>query len=95
LDTNYGDFVGEEAFEKDPRYKEATKQAMIAFGFWWFWVLVTLAIGLSITLTKPLGQMNLIFGFPDWVFYSLIVWQIVALILMVVVIKMFFKEIPL
>ncbi|MEM1547264.1 MAG: DUF997 family protein [Candidatus Methanomethylicia archaeon] len=86
--------MNEEAFEEDERYKEATKQAKIAFMFWGFWVLVTLIIGLSMTLTRPLGQVNFILGFPDWVFYSLIVWQIVSLFIMLIVIKMFFKEVP-
>lgn len=77
----------------DPRFKVANREALIGvvlviFNFiWWY----GFAYGLG---SKPVEEYKYILGLPSWFFYSCIVGLIVMIILVTVVVKVFFKDIP-
>lgn len=77
----------------DPRFKIAHREALIGvalvlFNFiWWF----GFAYGLG---SKDVSEYKYILGLPDWFFYSCVVGLIVMIVLVIVVVKLFFKEVP-
>lgn len=78
----------------DYRYKIANREALIGvalvlFNFvWWY----GFAYGLG---SKDPAEYTFIFGLPAWFFYSCVVGLIVMIILVTVVVKFFFVDIPL
>ncbi|NCU17318.1 YhdT family protein [Pallidibacillus pasinlerensis] len=80
-------------FSNDPRFKVAKKEAWIGVGLvlfnfvWWF----AFAYGLG---SKSPDEYTYILGFPSWFFYSCIGSLIVMSILVIVVVKYFFKDVP-
>ncbi|MEQ6378110.1 YhdT family protein [Bacillaceae bacterium S4-13-58] len=81
-------------FKEDPRFKVSNREAIIGCVIavvnfiWWF----GFAYGLG---SKPVEDYTYIFGFPAWFFYSCVVGYIVITIVVIVVVKKWFKEIPL
>ena len=79
--------------EKDPRFKIAHREALIGVGLvlinfiWWF----AFAYGLG---SRAPENYTYIFGLPDWFFYSCVLGFIVITILVIFVVKVFFKEVP-
>lgn len=79
---------------EDPRYKVAHKEALIGvalavFNFiWWY----GFAYGLG---GRPISHYHYIFGFPAWFFYSCILGFIIVTLLLVLVVKFLFTDIPL
>lgn len=77
----------------DPRFKVGHREALIGVGLvifnfiWWY----GFAYGLG---SKDVEKYNFIFGFPSWFFYSCIVGLIVMIVLVTVVVKLFFVEVP-
>ncbi|WP_010098290.1 YhdT family protein [Ornithinibacillus scapharcae] len=73
--------------------KIANREALIGVGLviinfiWWY----AFAYGLG---SKDPDEYRYIFGLPDWFFYSCVVGFIVMVVLVILVIKMFFVEIP-
>ncbi|WP_102273024.1 YhdT family protein [Cytobacillus massiliigabonensis] len=78
---------------KDPRFKVAVKEAWIGIGLvlfnfaWWF----GFAYG-------PLGSGSVenyryIFGLPAWFFYSCVAGFIVMAVLVILAVKLFFKDV--
>ena len=59
----------------------------LLFFFWWYFT----AYGLG---NDP-AKYKYIFGFPEWFFYSCIVGYFATTLILSVVVKFFFKEIPL
>ncbi|WP_033827015.1 YhdT family protein [Bacillus andreraoultii] len=80
-------------FTEDPRFKVAKKEAFIGVGLvlinflWWF----GFAYGLSTTSPE---NYTYVFGFPAWFFYSCIGGLVLMSVLIVFVVKVFFKEVP-
>lgn len=80
-------------FSNDSRFKVAKKEAWIGVGLvlfnfvWWF----AFAYGLG---SKFPDEYTYIMGFPAWFFYSCIGSLIVMSILVIVVVKYFFKDVP-
>ncbi|WP_243292324.1 YhdT family protein [Bacillus sp. FJAT-47783] len=78
---------------KDKRFVIAHREALfgivlVVFNFlWWF----GFAYGLG---SKDVSNYQYVFGFPAWFFYSCIVGFIVMLILVIVVVKKWFTEVP-
>lgn len=78
----------------DYRYKIANREAwigvaLVLFNFvWWY----GFAYGLG---SKDPAEYTFIFGLPAWFFYSCVVGLIVMIILVTVVVKFFFVDIPL
>jgi len=83
-----------EEFTEDPRYKQAEKEAKIGIALfllnfgWWF----AFAYGLG---SKPVEDYTYIFGFPSWFFFSAILGYPVFAILTIIMVKKFFKDMPL
>lgn len=79
--------------QKDPRFKIAMKETwfgvgLVIFNFiWWY----GFAYGLG---SRPISEYSYVFGLPAWFFYSCVLGFIVMLILVVIVIKFWFKDIP-
>lgn len=82
-----------ELFTEDPRFKVANREALIgvvlavANFVWWY----AFAYGLG---GKPASEYRYILGFPDWFFYSCILGFIVFTVLVFIVIRSWFQEIP-
>ncbi len=78
----------------DYRYKIANREALIGVGLvlinfiWWY----GFAYGLG---SKDPAEYTFIFGLPAWFFYSCVVGLIVMIVLVTVVVKFFFVDIPL
>lgn len=78
---------------KDPRFKIAEREAWIGIGLvifnfvWWF----GFAYGMG---SAPVDQYQFIFGLPAWFFYSCVVGFIIMVILVIITVKFFFKEVP-
>ncbi|WP_068676312.1 YhdT family protein [Oceanobacillus sp. Castelsardo] len=79
--------------EGDYRIKIGNREALIGVGLllfnfvWWF----AFAYGLG---SKDPSQYSYVFGFPSWFFYSCVLGVIVMSILVFIIVKGFFKDIP-
>lgn len=77
----------------DPRYKVSNKEALFGIGLalfnflWWF----GFAYGLG---SKPVEEYTYILGLPSWFFYSCVLGFIVVVILVIILVKGVFKEVP-
>jgi len=78
----------------DPRYDIAKREAIIllvlflAYMVWW----AAFAYGLG---SRDPSEYTFIMGFPDWFFYSCILGSVVFSLILILIIKLFFKEVPL
>lgn len=78
----------------DKRFKIAHREALIGVGLvifnfiWWY----AFAYGLG---SKDPSEYTYVFGLPAWFFYSCVLGFIVMSILVAVVVKVWFIEIPL
>lgn len=78
----------------DIRFKFAHREALIGVGLvifnfiWWY----GFAYGLG---SKSPEEYTYILGFPAWFFYSCIVGVVVMSVLVIVVVKLWFVDIPL
>jgi uncharacterized membrane protein YhdT len=86
---------GDEYFEEDGRYRQCTKEMWITVGF--FLVNVLLAGGLALVLGygKPPEEVSLVAGLPVWYWYSGVMASFVLIVLAFLMIRVFFKEMPL
>ncbi|WP_010282989.1 YhdT family protein [Bacillus timonensis] len=77
----------------DRRYKVAKKEALIGIGLaifnflWWF----GFAYGFG---SKPVDEYTYIVGLPSWFFYSCVVGFLVVVLLVIILVKNVFKEVP-
>ncbi|APC46966.1 YhdT family protein [Virgibacillus halodenitrificans] len=79
--------------EKEEQFKVAHREALIGVGLvifnfiWWY----GFAYGMG---SKKPEEYTYVFGLPAWFFYSCVLGFIVMAILVTVVVKKFFVEIP-
>ena len=79
---------------EDPRYAQANKEALLAIGLfvlnviWWF----AFAYGLG---SGSPTEYSYIMGFPAWFFWSVIGGYVVFSFLTWVMVKFFYKDMPL
>ncbi|WP_077617575.1 YhdT family protein [Bacillus sinesaloumensis] len=77
----------------DPRFQIAKREALIGIGLaifnflWWF----GFAYGLG---SKPVEEYTYIAGLPSWFFYSCVVGFLVVVMLVIILVKTVFKEVP-
>ncbi|MFD1850896.1 YhdT family protein [Oceanobacillus bengalensis] len=77
----------------DYRFKIANREALIGVGLaifnfiWWF----GFAYGLG---SKDPSEYTYVFGLPAWFFYSCVLSFIIISILVIIVVKLFFVEVP-
>ena len=97
LDCNLyfkGGITMEKGFTEDPRYRIATKEALLTiFLFilnflWWFFF----AYGLG---SRPPEEYTYILGFPAWFFWSVIVGFILFSVLVYLMVRFLFTDLPL
>lgn len=81
-------------FVEDPRYRQCNKESLMGLGLgvlnllWWFlW-----GYGLG---SAPVENYNYVLGFPLWFFMSCIVGAPLFTVLAVIMVKYFYKEMPL
>lgn len=86
---------GDEAIDEDPRYRLSAKGAL-AFGVVYV-VVGAVSITLGFTLGRPGAETTYTLGFPTWVFWTLIVWQLVVVGIIYALVRLspFFRDIPL
>ena len=76
----------------DPRFKIANREALIGVGLvifnfiWWF----GFAYGLG---SAPVEEYTYVFGMPAWFFYSCVLGFFVMVILVIIMVKGFFKDV--
>ncbi|MCQ6264835.1 YhdT family protein [Fictibacillus sp. WQ 8-8] len=77
----------------DPRFKISNREALMGIGLavlnfiWWY----AFAYGLG---GKPVKEYHYIWGLPAWFFYSCVAGFIVFSILVYIMVKFFFKDVP-
>ncbi len=77
----------------DYRFKIANREALIGVGLvifnfvWWF----AFAYGLG---SKDPSEYTYIFGLPAWFFYSCVLGFVVMSLLVIIIVKNFFVEVP-
>ncbi|WP_100012292.1 YhdT family protein [Lentibacillus sediminis] len=77
----------------DYRYRIANREALIGVGLavfnfiWWF----AFAYGLG---SKDPEEYTYVLGFPAWFFYSCIAGTVLMAVLVTIVVKKFFVEVP-
>lgn len=77
---------------KDKRYKIAHREALIGIAL----VLINFAIWFGFAYGLGSGNpkdYTYVFGFPAWFFYSCIAGTIFMIVLLIIVIKLFFKNV--
>ncbi|GAB3555736.1 DUF997 family protein [Spelaeicoccus albus] len=79
-------------FEVDPRYRQANKEALVAFLYWVLYLIVISVVALSIGLNKPAKDIHFIFGFPDWFFWSAGVATAVLCIIPYFIVRFFYRD---
>ncbi len=78
-------------FEEDRRYPQTNREALITLIF--FLANCALIGGPALIFGyKPADEVQLVAGFPVWFLYGAAVGAILACILAVVVVKLFFKD---
>lgn len=81
-------------FIEDPRYRQCNKEAYLGLGLgllnliWWF------AWGYGLGL-KPPEDYTYFLGFPMWFFMSCIVGAVLFTVLTVVMVKKYYRDMPL
>jgi uncharacterized membrane protein YhdT len=86
--------MNKETFEEDKRYKQSNKEALITLVLfilnfiWWY----GFAYGLG---SKPVEEYTYVMGLPAWFFYSCVMGVFVFSISAWLMVKLFFKDMPL
>lgn len=81
-------------FREDPRYKQCNREALMGLGLgllnliWW----AAWGYGLG---AKPPAEYTYVLGFPAWFFMSCIAGGILFTALTVVIVKRFYRDMPL
>ena len=79
---------------EDPRYKVARNEAIVllvlfvVYILWWY----MFAYGLG---SRNPSEYSYVLGFPDWFFYSCVLSIVVFSAVLAIIIKFYFKEVPL
>ncbi|MDQ0272087.1 YhdT family protein [Cytobacillus purgationiresistens] len=77
----------------DPRFKVSNREALIAIGLaiinflWWY----GFAYGMG---SAPVEEYTFVFGLPAWFFYSCVAGFIFITILVFIVVRFFFSDVP-
>jgi uncharacterized membrane protein YhdT len=82
-----------EEFREDRRFRVSNREALMGIGLailnfiWWY----AFAYGLG---GKPVKEYSYIFGFPAWFFYSCVVGFVLFSILVYVMVRFAFQDVP-
>ncbi len=83
------------SFEEDVRYRQCGKEMRLSLGFFLVNVLVTGGLAVVLGYGKPAEEVRLVAGLPVWFWYSGVVGSVVLMVLAFLMVKLFFKEMPL
>lgn len=84
-------FVGEE----DGRYRQCNKEMWLTVAFFFVNMLVVGIPAVVLGYGTPAEEVRTIAGLPNWYWYGGVLGSIVLTILAVLMIKLFYKEMPL
>lgn len=76
------------------RYKQADKEALITLAVYLFFFLWWTVFAFSLGAGDP-AEYSYVFGLPAWFFYSCVLGYPVISLILWIVLKLFFKEVPL
>ncbi|WP_209374514.1 YhdT family protein [Brevibacterium renqingii] len=79
-------------FEVDQRYRQANKEALVAFLYWVVYLVLTSVVALGLGLNRPAEDIDFILGFPAWFFYSAGVVLVVLCILPYFLVRFFYRD---
>ncbi|MGE5485837.1 MAG: YhdT family protein [Ignavibacteriales bacterium] len=86
----------EHEFVEDPRYKIGLKQAAIVGAVYVVYCLGAILLAFPMSIFRPKDMaIKFIMGFPDWVFWSIIVWPVIMCIALIAVVLFAFKPVDL
>lgn len=85
----------DEGWTEDPRYRVSNREALIAAGFFAAYTVVTIGTAFLLGGNKGVADINLVFGFPDWLFWSTFVLGALFCVLPYFLIRHFFTDMPL
>ena len=81
-------------FEEDPRYRQCNKESIIICAL--FFLNGMIGICTAYFLSRgPVSHFGCTLGMPNWVFYSVIGVPIAFVLMAYLVIRIFFKDLPL
>ncbi|OLO26855.1 sodium:pantothenate symporter [Alkalihalophilus pseudofirmus] len=84
--------MSKEIDQRDPRFKIAHREALIGVGLvifnfiWWY----GFAYGLG---SAPVEEYTYVLGLPAWFFYSCVLGFLVMVVLVIFVVKVWFKDV--
>lgn len=86
----------DENFDEDPRYRLSAKGAALFAVVYLVVGAVSLILGFTLG-TGPEAGATYVLGFPTWVFWTLIVWQLAVVVIIFVLVRFtpFFRDIAL
>src|SRR5699024_9561637 len=79
-------------FEVDRRYRQANKDALVAFLYWVVYLVLASVVALGLGLNKPAEDIDFILAFPAWFFYSAGVVLVVLCILPYFLVRFFYRD---
>lgn len=79
-------------FEEDSRYRQCNKEALLSLAVFLISFVIIGGVSLLLGYSKPADEIQLVFGFPAWFFYGVIVGGFIVAIIPIFVVKYFFKE---
>lgn len=83
---------GKFTFEVDRRYRQANKEALVAFLYWVVYLVLTSVVALGLGLNKPAEDIDFILGFPAWFFYSAGAVLVILCILPYFLVRFFYRD---
>lgn len=87
--------VPEQDFEEDPRYTASLREAWIAAAYWAIYTVVITTVAWVMGYGKTAAELDFIFGFPAWFFWSAGVATLIFCIIPYFLIKYLFTEVSL
>lgn len=81
--------------EEDERYRQCSNEVWLTVAFFIVNVLVVGGLAVSVGYGRPAEEVRLVAGLPVWYWYSGVVGSIALIVLAFLMIKLFFKEMPL
>ncbi len=57
----------------DPVVRTARREALIVFGIWITALIYSVTTCYRLGYNRPIGELKLVYGFPEWVFWGIVV----------------------
>ncbi len=89
------DRTPQDEWTEDPRYRVSSREALVAAGFFASYIVVTIGTAWLIGGNRGIDEIDFVFGFPSWLFWSTLVLGAVFCVVPYFLVKYFFSEMPL